>query len=90
MKPGDNVQWTYPPGEGIDDATQLVLDVPKTLTGTIISIKPWTRTEEVTEKIIKIRRTDGEIRYINDSDASWLSLEVVEASESCKSSTDVI
>ena len=77
MKPDDNVQWTYPPGEGIDDATQLVLDVPKTLTGTIISIKPWTRTEEITEEIIKIRRSDGEIRYIVDSDAKFLDLRVV-------------
>ena len=76
MKPGDNVQWTYPPGEGIDDATQLVLDVPKTLTGTIISIKPWTRTEEGTEEIIKIRRSNGEICYIVDSDAKFLDLRV--------------
>jgi hypothetical protein len=77
MKPGDNVQWTYPPGEGIDDATQLVLDVPKTLTGTIISIKPWTRTEEGTEEIIKIRRSNGEICYIVDSDAKFLDLRVI-------------
>jgi hypothetical protein len=77
MKPGDAVQWTYPPGEGIDDATGLVLDVPKTLTGTIISIKPWTRTEEITEEIIKIRRSDGEIRYICDQDATWLNLQAV-------------
>ena len=80
MKVGDSVQWTYPPGEGIDDATGLILDVPKTVNGTIISIKPWTRTEEVTEEIIKIRRTDGEISYIVDLDASYLGLEVVEAS----------
>ena len=77
MKPGDNVQWTYPPGEGIDDATQLVLDVPKTLTGTVISIKPWTRTEEGTEEIIKIRRSNGEICYIVDSDAKYLDLRTV-------------
>ena len=76
MKPGDNVQWTYPPGEGIDDATQLVLDVPKTLVGTVISIKPWTRTEEGAEEIIKIRRSDGAIRYICDEDMEWLNLEV--------------
>ena len=80
MKPGDNVQWTYPPGEGIDDATGHVLDVPKTVNGTIISIKPWTRTEEVSEEIIKIMRTNGEISYIVDVEASYLGLEVVEVS----------
>mgnify|MGYP003662554441 CR=1 FL=1 len=77
MKSGDNVQWTYPPGEGIDDATGHVLDVPKTLTGTIISIKPWTRTKEVTEEIIKVRRSNGEICYIVDSDAKFLDLKVI-------------
>jgi hypothetical protein len=80
MKPGDNVQWTYPPGEGIDDATGHVLDVSKTVAGTVISIKPWTRTEEVTEEIIKIRRTDGEISYICESDATWLTLQVTTSS----------
>ena len=79
MKVGDNVQWTYPPGEGIDDETGHVLDVPKTLVGTVISIKPWTRTEERTEEIIKIRRSNGEICYIVDVEASYLGLEVVEA-----------
>ena len=78
MKSGDNVQWTYPPGEGIDDATGLVLDVPKTLTGTIISIKPWSHTSPWhTEKMIKIRRSDGEIRYICDADAEFLDLRIV-------------
>ncbi len=79
MKSGDTVQWTYPPGEAVDEVTGLISDEPKTVRGTVISITPWTHVPNRTEKTIRIQHADRDL-YICDVDASFLGLKVVEAS----------
>jgi hypothetical protein len=76
FQPGDNVQWTYPRGEGIDEVTGIILNEPKTVRGTIISIDPWTHVPNRTEKTIRIRHGDRDL-YICDQDAAWFNLEVI-------------
>ena len=84
MKEGDKVAWTYPPGENIDEVTGLIIDSPKTERGTVISINTWTHVPNRTEKTIKIRRPDGEIRYICDADAEYFNLRLCDDSISSK------
>jgi hypothetical protein len=79
MKVGDNVQWTYPPGEAVDEVTGLISDEPKTVRGTILSIEPWTHVPNRGEKTIRIRHSDRDL-YICDQDATWLNLQVVSSS----------
>jgi len=79
MKSGDTVQWTYPPGEAVDEVTGLISNEPKTVRGTVISITPWTHVPNRTEKTIRIHHADRDL-YICDVDASYLGLEVVEVS----------
>ena len=76
FQPGDKVQWTYPAGEGIDEATGIILNEPKTVRGTIISIDPWTHVPNRAEKTIRIRHANRDL-YICDQDAPWFNLQVI-------------